>query len=277
MVNLLRLRQLGTSLVRHFEIAASASQLRRLVVLTSLEQERTVPRPDEKAGCAATRMQALQHSETSSAIHYFSHPWRRLGSILGLLLGLVVPTVEAVQGNSAELEPGTPSVVDMATQRDVTPNVCTAILNLPAGTKVTVDGTEYGTKRDLNWSNLVPGRTYVSKLGLRFPDSTNEVRSLLVEGGRHLTLSEIRPGATRPELVLQTGHLGSIESFCTSNDGRWMVTWARGDQTAILWNIQNGQQLRRFNQAAGRGCFPRNDHRWRRGPRSGSRQKRAIL
>jgi uncharacterized protein YjiK len=47
----------------------------------------------------------------------------------------------------------------------------------------------------------------------------------------------------RPELVLQTGHTGSVFSVSFSPDGKRLAT-ASGDRTAALWDAASGQKLR---------------------------------
>src|SRR5438477_13114229 len=48
-----------------------------------------------------------------------------------------------------------------------------------------------------------------------------------------------------PELVLQTGHSHEITSMALCADGKFLLTGAV-DQTAILWDVERGTQLRTF-------------------------------
>lgn len=46
-----------------------------------------------------------------------------------------------------------------------------------------------------------------------------------------------------PELVLQTGHSGSIHALAISPDGKWLVSGGQ-DSTLKIWNLQTGNLLR---------------------------------
>ena len=75
---------------------------------------------------------------------------------------------------------------------ELAPDECKAVLNLPEGTKIAVDGSDYGTKRELSWAKLSRNKIYITKLQLAIPGGAKEDRTLLVEGGRRLALSAQR-------------------------------------------------------------------------------------
>ena len=130
---------------------------------------------------------------------------------------------------------------------DVVPeDSCILELDLPAGATVTIDGRDYGTKRRMTFGSLDPGRLYPSRLQVAFPDSTADERELLIRGGWRIPLRIAPRDSSAPELVLQTGHTGSVVSVAFSPDGGQVLTGS-GDNTAILWDARC---KRRLNSAA---------------------------
>src|SRR5581483_9815991 len=67
-------------------------------------------------------------------------------------------------------------------------DTCVLWLTLPDGATVTVDSREYGTKRELTFSGLQPGRKYESNVVVRFQNGSEDRRVVLIEGGRRLDL-----------------------------------------------------------------------------------------
>jgi WD40 repeat protein len=57
------------------------------------------------------------------------------------------------------------------------------------------------------------------------------------------TATFIEATDTRPELVLQTGHTGSILTLAISPDGRWLVSGGQ-DSTVKIWDLKSGNLLR---------------------------------
>jgi len=52
-------------------------------------------------------------------------------------------------------------------------------------------------------------------------------------------------GASRAELKVQLGHSNQVNSVAFSSDGRWALTGS-ADNTARLWDIASGREIRRF-------------------------------
>ena len=117
-------------------------------------------------------------------------------------------------------------------------------LNAPAGTQVTVDGRDFGQRRELKWTGLTRGKQYRSRLKLRFSDGSVVEREVSIRGGRSAELAVRSPTAQQPELVPQTGHAaGSVTTMDISPDGRLLVTGS-DDCIAILWDIETRRVLR---------------------------------
>ena len=57
------------------------------------------------------------------------------------------------------------------------------------------------------------------------------------------TAIHIEAADTKPELVLQTGHTGSILALAISPDGRWLVSGGQ-DSTLKIWDLKSGTLLR---------------------------------
>ncbi len=138
--------------------------------------------------------------------------------------------------------------VPICSAEELAVDECKATLNLPEGTKVSVDGSDYGMRRMLSWTKLASDKIFVCKLGLNFPGGAKEERTLLVEGGRRLTLSASAPDALRPEVVLQTGHVDGVSDYVVSPTSQHVATRGGSDNTVILWDMTKGMALRRFPQ-----------------------------
>ena len=52
-------------------------------------------------------------------------------------------------------------------------------------------------------------------------------------------------GANLPQLVVQLGHANLVTSGAFSPDGTYVLTGSH-DQTALLWDVATGRELRRF-------------------------------
>ena len=63
-------------------------------------------------------------------------------------------------------------------------DTCVLKLEAPAGATVTIDGHDYGTKREFTFQPLTPGKRYRSRLRVRFPDGRETEQNLAFEGGK---------------------------------------------------------------------------------------------
>ena len=62
----------------------------------------------------------------------------------------------------------------------------------------------------------------------------------------------------RPQLVVQLGHVGKLQSVALSPDGRWALTGATTNLSgeAILWELDTGREIRRFGDSGNQGPRP---------------------
>ncbi len=130
-------------------------------------------------------------------------------------------------------------------------DTCVVELTLPEEATVSVDGRDYGTNRTLTFRSLERGKIFRSKLVVTFRGGKREVHELLIRGGWRVPLVVAPPDRKQPELVLQTGHaydpdvvLGKT-SVAFSPDGRRVLTGSY-DGTAIIWAVDTGRVLKRF-------------------------------
>ena len=128
---------------------------------------------------------------------------------------------------------------------DIANDTCILELALPQNASVTVDGRDYGAKREFTFNGLRPGKKYHSTVQVDFPGSQKQ-RTVFIEGGRRLRMSLQPSDSSLPELVLQTGHSQGIDYVAFSNDGKRVLT-AGDESRASLWDTENGRLLRVFD------------------------------
>src|SRR5262245_49984108 len=118
--------------------------------------------------------------------------------------------VLSIQGTRTALaQPGKAETA--GTPETLPENKAVLELSLPPGATVRVDGTDYGTKRVLSFEPLTPGKFFQYGLTVRFRAGGEAHRTLLMRGGRRVSLTLAEPDSSRPELVLQSGHhVGSV-------------------------------------------------------------------
>ncbi|MEQ8791510.1 MAG: caspase family protein [Pirellulaceae bacterium] len=119
---------------------------------------------------------------------------------------------------------------------------CVLQLNLPPGATVTIDGREYGDRRELHFRKLTPGQKYNSTLVVKFASGHREERKVGIEGGRIVRVALRDPTAKLPEVVLQVSEQPQYST--RSRDGRFLLT---GRSFATLWDAHSGRALRFFD------------------------------
>jgi len=114
----------------------------------------------------------------------------------------------------------------------------------PAGTRILIDGKDEKT-REVRFERLKEGQLAQHELTARFPSGRTVSKTLLLRGGWRYRIPLRDPQAAEPEIIVQTGHFGSIWSVAFSPDGKQVLTGS-GDGTAILWDAATGAMLRTF-------------------------------
>ncbi len=134
---------------------------------------------------------------------------------------------------------------DVATAEDgqTGPNQARLTLVVPDGTKTTLGQGGLGDRKAFTLSPLEPGRLYQQSVTARFSNGAQVERTVLLKGGWNVRLALQPRDFTRPELVAQTGHPLPTFSLAFSPDGQRLLTGSV-DQTAILWHVATGRQLR---------------------------------
>ena len=129
----------------------------------------------------------------------------------------------------------------------VSKDECVLELILPEGATVTVDGSEYGTKRSFTFPDLRPKTTYVSNLSVQLADGSTQERNLLIRAGWRASLPMQAADLSRPELLVQTARPGS-RCFALSPDQRYFAVLDSGGN-ASLWDVATGRLLRSYRLA----------------------------
>ena len=131
------------------------------------------------------------------------------------------------------------------TDKPVSADTCVVELNLLTGATVTVDGRDYGTKRQFTFAPLKPGRLVETKFVAKYPTGESEERTIYLDPGQHLRATLQRPDKSRPELYIQSGHSGGAGRSAFSRDGKFLIT--SDGPVAILWEVATGRALRTYS------------------------------
>ncbi|MCA9007722.1 MAG: hypothetical protein KDA70_20795, partial [Planctomycetaceae bacterium] len=134
--------------------------------------------------------------------------------------------------------------ITQAQKKPVASDTCILKLNLPKGAKATIEGQEYGHQDSLNYDSLTPGNIYNSEVKVRFVNGESQQKTVLIQGGRSITLTVQDPLLLKPELITQTG--GIYTQFAEFHkNNQYMVT---GDSNGLsfLREIHGGLILRNY-------------------------------
>ncbi len=141
-----------------------------------------------------------------------------------------------------------PTILNTDSNPEVIPaDVAILEMQLPAGSKVRLDGLDIDPLKPHVFNNLEPMRIYKHEVIVRFAQGGETSRTLLVQAGSGIYLALLSPDTSRPELVLQRGHSieGIVNQIVFSPNGKQILTCG-GGRIAVLWDTQTGQQIRSF-------------------------------
>ncbi len=124
-------------------------------------------------------------------------------------------------------------------------NMAVVEIAVPAGAQIIFDGQDKKNRREVTFGPLKTGQLVRHELTVQFSSGETVSKTLLLRGGLRYHVPVRDPGATVPELVLQTGHFGGVWSVAFSPDGKRVLTGGT-DNAAILWDSATARVIRRF-------------------------------
>jgi WD40 repeat protein len=151
----------------------------------------------------------------------------------------VAALIFSLQGSARSAEPQRTGKAPVSDNRTVVE------IAAPAGAQIIVDGQDKKSAREVTFGPLKAGQLAKHELSARFSSGGTVSKTLLLRGGLRYRVSLRDPGATVPELVLQTGHFGGVWSVAFSPDGKSVLTGGT-DNAAILWDAATATVVRRF-------------------------------
>lgn len=128
------------------------------------------------------------------------------------------------------------------------PAACIVRLDLPDETKVTVDGRDYGTSRELVFKQLNQGRTYQSKLQAATLDGgIGELRINLRAGVEmKLTLDDFKDETNALAAWRHPATATRASTAAFSPDGKYVAVAASDHKQVLLFDASSGKQIRRL-------------------------------
>lgn len=155
-----------------------------------------------------------------------------------LLLGLVIAALSSGAAVTAQQDgktvPASPT--------------CTVTLDLPDGTRVVVDGRDYGTKRTLAFEKLPAGREYTSTIRLTLERGAVAERRVKIRAGANLNLALADFVSATDGLATWRNPLAATRaaSAAVSPDGRYVATISGDENVAEIFDAKSGQRLQRL-------------------------------
>lgn len=128
------------------------------------------------------------------------------------------------------------------------PAPCIMHLDLPAETKITVDGRGYGASRELSFKQLDPGKAYQSKLQIATPDGgIGEIRVNIRAGAEIvLTLDDFMDERNALAAWRHPATATRASSAAFSPDGKSVAVVGSDQKQALLFDAGSGKLLRRL-------------------------------
>jgi WD40 repeat protein len=157
----------------------------------------------------------------------------------GTLANLAVAVLIVSLGGARSAEP------QRTGKASVSDDMAVVEIAAPAGAQIIFDGQDKKNGRVVSFGPLKTGQVARHELTVQFSSGGTVSKTLLLRGGLRYHVPVRDPGATVPELVLQTGHFGGVWSVAFSPDGKRVLTGGT-DNAAILWDTATASVIRRF-------------------------------
>ena len=122
-------------------------------------------------------------------------------------------------------------------------DTCIIEVDAPPGTRVSLNGKDYGEKRTFTYDKLVRGKLYSARCEVTSSNGSTTTRQLYFKGGWRVR-TPVTYG-TFPEVVLQGTEAPDSDTIVLSPDGRHFLS-GRG-----VWDVETGVRLRTFETPAG--------------------------
>ena len=136
------------------------------------------------------------------------------------------PPAESLGQNSAEIVPDDTCIID---------------LTLPSDATVSVQGSNYGTKRRLVFRSQRSHVTNSIPMEVRYRSGVTTKHMLQVSGGRLIRFSDVDPKIPRPQLELVTGHSRKPVYALMDQRGSHIITHTK--DFLMLWRRESGESV----------------------------------
>lgn len=128
------------------------------------------------------------------------------------------------------------------------PSTCTVELDLPEGTRVLVDGRDYGMKRTLSYDKLPAGKEFASTIELRLDRGAVAERRIKVRAGANLalTLADFVSAADGTATWRNPLAATRAATAAVSPDGKLVATIGAEPYVTEIFDAASGQSLFRL-------------------------------
>ena len=123
-------------------------------------------------------------------------------------------------------------------------DTCIVELLIPKGATTAVEGKPHRSK-NIVWRNLNQGKVFVAEVEITLTSGVKITRNVIISGGKRIHRTVPESGHERPEVLLQSGHSGTVTALQYTPDGRYLISGG-SDGTAILWDVATARKLRSY-------------------------------